>query len=144
MKTLLITATLFISVAAFAQKEKDLETVSFEETSEAPVFPGCLELHSEEQNRKCFSEKVIWYVNSNFNTVKVRPYAKKGRNKLFVHFVITKDGNVTQVHATGAPNEILKEAERAVKSLPHMKPAKVNGEPVNVQYHLPIVFMVEK
>jgi len=61
--------------------------------------------------------------------------------KVFVQFVVDKDGNLTEVTAVkgiGAGCDL--EAERVIKSAPKWKPGKQRGRAVKVRMILPITF----
>ncbi|MFD2935706.1 M56 family metallopeptidase [Spirosoma flavum] len=68
----------------------------------------------------------------------------KAEGRVFVSFVVTKSGEITDV-------EILKgigygadeEAIRVVQNMPRWQPAKQNGQLVNVKFNLPINFQLE-
>lgn len=63
--------------------------------------------------------------------------------KVYVKFVVEKDGSVNQVTvARGKDPDLDKEAMRVVKSLPKFIPGRMNGQPVRVWYTLPITFKV--
>ena len=69
--------------------------------------------------------------------------AKKNKleGRVFVGFVVEKDGSVTNVNVLrGVCEELDNEAVRVVKSLPKFTPGMNNGEPVRVQYTLPVSF----
>ena len=69
--------------------------------------------------------------------------AKKNKleGRVFVGFVVEKDGSVTNVSVLrGVCEELDNEAVRVVKSLPKFTPGMNNGEPVRVQYTLPVSF----
>jgi len=61
--------------------------------------------------------------------------------KVFVQFVIGKDGSVTNVKVIRGVDPYLdKEAVRVVKSMPKWKPGSQRGKPVKVSFQLPINF----
>lgn len=61
--------------------------------------------------------------------------------KVFVQFVIGKDGSVTNVQVMRAVDPYLdKEAVRVVQSMPKWKPGKQRGKPVKVSFQVPINF----
>ena len=63
------------------------------------------------------------------------------QGRIAVQFMIEKDGSITDAKALRGPDEELKkEAERLVLSMPKWKPAMQGGEPVRMRYVLPIVF----
>lgn len=69
--------------------------------------------------------------------------AKKNKQegRVFIGFVVEKDGSVTNVKVLrGVCEELDNEAVRVVKSMPTWIAGRDKGEPVRVQYTLPIVF----
>lgn len=70
---------------------------------------------------------------------------KKGiQGKVYVNFVVEKDGSVSNVKiARGVDPSLNTEALRVVKLLPKWNPAKQKGEPVAVQYTVPINFALK-
>jgi periplasmic protein TonB len=75
------------------------------------------------------------YIGKNYNT----PNVKGLNGKVFVSFVIEKDGSIVEIkilrdlgYGTG------KEAERVLKKCPKWSPGEQNGKKVRVLYTLPI------
>lgn len=72
------------------------------------------------------------------------PHEAKEKNiegKVYVQFIIEKDGNVSNVKILRGKDSLLNnEALRAVKSMPKWKPGKQRGQEVRVSYTLPINF----
>lgn len=69
---------------------------------------------------------------------------KKIEGRVFVSFVVEKDGSITDVKTLRSPHKSLsKEAERVVKAMPKWKPGRFNNEPVRVRYTLPIAFKMD-
>lgn len=65
--------------------------------------------------------------------------------KVFVKFIVTKDGSVANVTISRpVDSSIDEEAIRVVKMLPKFTPGKKDGKPVNVWYSLPISFQINK
>ena len=63
------------------------------------------------------------------------------QGRVTVQFVVTKTGSVGTVKVVrGRDSALDKEAVRVVKSLPKFTPGKINGQPVNCWYTLPITF----
>lgn len=73
--------------------------------------------------------------------------AKKNgiEGKVFVTFVVNVDGSITDVKVLrdigGGCGE---EAVRVVKMMPKWKPATVKGQPVRMQYNLPVRFLLKQ
>lgn len=61
--------------------------------------------------------------------------------KVYVSFVVEKDGTITDIRPVRGPSETLKEeAVRSIKTSPRWKPGIQNGRPVRVQYTIPVNF----
>lgn len=62
--------------------------------------------------------------------------------RVFVQFVVDKDGKVSEVQTVGAHRGggLEEEAVRVVKLMPNWKPGKQSGRSVSVRYNLPIGF----
>lgn len=66
------------------------------------------------------------------------------QGKVYITFVIDKDGSVTGVKvADGVDPSLDAEAVRVVKSLPNWIPGKQKGEPVRVSYTIPVSFVLQ-
>lgn len=64
--------------------------------------------------------------------------------RVFVTFVVEKDGSVTDVKVLrGIGGGCDEEAVRVIKSMPKWKPGKQRGKPVRVQYRMPIKFTLQ-
>lgn len=69
---------------------------------------------------------------------------RKIQGKVYVTFVVTKDGSVADTKiARGVDPSLDKEALRVVNELPKWTPARQKGEPVNVSYTIPINFQLQ-
>ncbi len=63
------------------------------------------------------------------------------QGRVTVQFVVKKDGSIGEVKVVrGVSPELDAEAIRVIKSMPAFEPGKMNGEPVNVWYTLPLSF----
>jgi TonB family protein len=77
-------------------------------------------------------------------------YPQEARQKgisgrVFVSFVVEKDGSVTNVKVLrGIGGGCDEEAIRVVSLMPAWNPGLQEGKPVRVQFNLPIVFSLEK
>lgn len=80
------------------------------------------------------------YVKENIN---YPPQAKRMgiQGRVFVEFVIAKDGSLTDVHIVkGIGAGCDEEAVRIVQAAPPWNPGKQRGKPVKQRYTLPIIF----
>ena len=61
--------------------------------------------------------------------------------RVYVRFVVGKDGSIGQIHVLRSPNPYLSaEAMRVVGRMPKWKPGTVDGKPVRVLFSLPVLF----
>ncbi len=64
--------------------------------------------------------------------------------KVFVQFVVSKTGKITDVKVLQSDNEIFnQEAINVVTKMPDWKPGLVDNKPVNVSFTIPIVFQLK-
>ncbi|WP_304138375.1 energy transducer TonB [Mesonia mobilis] len=117
------------------------EGVPFTAIETVPTYPGCENLDNAAA-KKCMSEQITNFINQNFDTNAVKPYAEKGTNRIYVRFVISKEGTVENIQARASSPELVEEGKRVVALLPKMKPGENDGKPVDVLYSLPIIFQV--
>ena len=106
---------------------KDDSKIYAEAVEEAPEFPGGI-------------EAMMDYLRGNLKY----PESAKENNqegRVFIGFVVEKDGSVTNVNVLrGVCEDLDNEAIRVVKAMPKWNPGMIEGKPVRVQYTLPIVF----
>ena len=91
---------------------------------EMPVFPGNLN---------------TWI----YNNIRYPETAKEKKleGKVYVRFVIEKDGAVSNVKIIrGVSPELDNEAKAVIASMPKWEPGENNGVPVSVKYTIPIMF----
>ena len=117
--------------------EQEIDT-PFEIIEDVPLFPGC-ERAAKSQRRKCFQEQIQKHIIENFRYPEIaQEMGIQGR--VFVQFMIGKDGSISEIKTKG-PDELLeKEANRIISKLPKMIPGKQNGRPVRVPMSIPITF----
>ena len=67
------------------------------------------------------------------------------QGKVFVTFVVEKDGKITNVKALrGIGGGCDEEAVRVISMMPNWVPGKQKGKPVRVQFNIPVQFKLEK
>lgn len=129
-----------ISEVAIEEVEEDIE-VPFAVVESVPIYPGC-EGGNKKELRDCFQKKIMQHVKKNFRYPDLA--IELGlHGKVFVIFVVDKDGMVTKIRTRGPDKILEKEAKRIVTSLPRMIPGKQRGKPVKVPFSLPINFHLE-
>lgn len=123
-------------------EEYEQGDVPFSSVDQVPIFPGCEEGKTNSELRTCMVEKVSNYVNENFDTSIGKKLGLTGINRVYVRFMITKNGEISDVQARSYHPDLSKAGEEVIKSLPQMKPGMHQGEAVNVLYTLPITFNI--
>ncbi len=125
----------FKSIEGYDNKENAILT-SLSSIEALPVFPGC---ENAQDNKDCFYEMLREHVRKNFK------YPKKAKEqgiqgKVYIQFVVDKEGNVIEVKKRGPDVLLENEGQRIIKKLPKMIPAKVDGKAVEVPIFIPITF----
>ncbi|MBR4300680.1 MAG: energy transducer TonB [Bacteroidales bacterium] len=132
MKKLILLAAvaLFCGTSAMAQTD-EVDDAVFVVVEKSPEFPGG-------------DDSLYAFIGRN---IKYPEAAKKNKieGRVFVTFVIEKDGQVSSAKILrdigGGCGE---EALRVVNSMPKWKPGTQRGNPVRVQFNLPIMFQLQK
>jgi protein TonB len=109
------------------KQEEDEEVQIFTVVESMPSYPG------GEAAR-------IEYLNAN---IKYPQMARESgiQGRVFVTFVVEKDGRVTDVKVLrGIGGGCDEEAIRVIKNMPKWDPGKQRGKPVRVQFNMPILF----
>jgi protein TonB len=119
------------------EAEEDV-VVPFAVIEQVPVFPGCEGLSGADQ-RECFNRKIQEHVQKNFMYPKTaEELGIEGR--VFVQFVIDRDGMITKIKSRGPDPSLEKEAQRIIAALPKMIPGRQRNRNVSVPYSIPINF----
>ena len=120
--------------------EEDID-VPFAVIEDVPIFPGC-EKVSKDKRRDCFQEKMNNHIRKNFRYPEIaQEMGIQGR--VYVNFIIDKDGSITNIRMRGPDQNLEKEAERIISRLPSMTPGKQRGRPVRVPFSIPITFRLQ-
>lgn len=142
-KQAVIVSNAVSSISEVTEKEEIVEDVPFVIIEKVPIFPGCT--GTNDDLRKCFSEKTTKFVLQHFNTNIATDIGLESGSiqRIFVVFKIDKNGDITNIQARAPYKKLEDEAFRVVNSLPKMTPGMQRGIPVGVSYGLPIVFKVQ-
>ena len=126
-----------IDIVEVEEVEEDID-VPFAVIEDVPIFPGCERVKKSER-RTCFQEKMNRHIRKNFRYPEIaQEMGIQGR--VYVQFVIAKDGSITGVRMRGPDKNLEKEAARIIGKLPRMTPGKQRGRPVRVPFSIPITF----
>tara|TARA_B100000925_G_C22004978_1_gene473202 strand:- start:1613 stop:2311 length:699 start_codon:yes stop_codon:yes gene_type:complete len=122
------------------EEEVDVD-VPFAIIEDVPLFPGC-ERVPKSDRRKCFQEQIQKHISKNFRYPEIaQEMGIQGR--VFVQFMIGKDGNISGIRTRGPDKNLEKEANRIISKLPRMIPGKQRGRPVRVPFSIPITFRLQ-
>ena len=125
---LIVSSEINIDVVVEENTEPIIETI-FDVVEEVPEFIGGV-------------GKLYEYLGNNI----VYPEQAKDfsiQGKVFVQFVIWKDGTIKEVKVVKGAHKLLNnEALRVVKNMPKWKPGKQRGINVNARFTLPIKFRI--
>ncbi|MDA8917611.1 energy transducer TonB [Flavobacteriaceae bacterium] len=115
--------------------------VPFAVIEDVPIYPGC-EKVAKSQRRQCFQDQINKHIRKNFRYPEIaQEMGIQGR--VYVNFVIAKDGSITNVRMRGPDKNLEKEAARIISKLPSMTPGKQRGRPVRVPFSIPITFRLQ-
>lgn len=112
-----------------------------------PVTPGTDEVFTKVDSLPVFKDGdpgIVKFIKDNIKYPRDAK-VKNIQGKVFVKFIVEKDGSVSNVEILKGSNPLLDaEALRVVGSLPKFeKPAKQAGEKVRVNYVIPITFTLQ-
>lgn len=120
-----------LSFGAFAQSEVSEDDAVFVVVEEQAEFPGGL-------------DSMYAYIVKNLKY----PEAAKEKGiegRVFVNFIIEKDGSISNVKILrGIGGGCEEAAVEMIKNMPKWKPGKQRGKPVRFQFNLPIKFELPK
>ncbi len=131
-------------IDAEADEETEMEEfipieVEEEVVEEAPIFTVVESM----PEFKGGMQQLYTYLGNN---IKYPVMAKESgiQGKVYVTFVVEKDGSITDVKVLrGIGGGCDEEAVRVVQSMPRWSPGKQRGKPVRVQYNLPVRFTLQ-
>ena len=123
------------------EEEFDDIDVPFAVIEDVPIFPGC-ESVAKSQRRACFQEQMNKHIRRNFRYPDIaQEMGIQGR--VYVNFIIAKDGSITNIRMRGPDKNLENEAQRIISRLPRMTPGKQRGRAVRVPFSIPITFRLQ-
>ena len=123
--------------------EEEIEEVDvpFAVIEDVPIFPGCERVKKSER-RDCFQQQMNKHIRKNFRYPEIaQEMGIQGR--VYVNFIISKDGSITNIRMRGPDKNLEKEAQRIISKLPNMTPGKQRGRAVRVPFSIPITFRLQ-
>ena len=140
----LILILLFIPLVCIGQETQQKNNV-FDELKQTPLnlddvpmFRSCKNVFKS-QRRECFQNKMTKHIRKHFYYPKYA-FNRGIQGRVFVQFIIEKDGSISEIKTRGADKSLEKAALKIIKKLPKLIPGKANGKPVRVPYSIPITW----
>jgi len=129
-----------VEIVEVEEEEVDID-VPFAVIEDVPIFPGCERVKKSER-RNCFQERMNKHIRKNFRYPEIaQEMGIQGR--VYVNFIISKDGSITNIRMRGPDKNLEGEAQRIISKLPKMTPGKQRGRPVRVPFSIPITFRLQ-
>ena len=129
-----------VEIVEVEEVEEDID-VPFAVIEDVPIYPGC-EKVPKSQRRTCFQDQINKHIRKNFRYPEIaQEMGIQGR--VYVQFVIAKDGAITNIRMRGPDKNLEKEAQRIISKLPQMTPGKQRGRAVRVPFSIPITFRLQ-
>ena len=123
------------------EEEFDDVDVPFAVIEDVPIYPGC-ERVAKSKRRDCFQEQINKHIRKNFRYPEIaQEMGIQGR--VYVNFVIDKDGSITSIRMRGPDKNLEKEAQRIIAKLPRMTPGIQRGRAVRVPFSVTITFRLQ-
>lgn len=121
--------------------EYEQEGIPLAVVEEVPIFEECKTIQME-KHRDCFYEMMSKFIQKNFYYPE-EALENKIQGRVFIRFVIEKDGSIKIVTVRG-PHKLLEEAAiNMIKKMPKLIPGKQKGKTVRVSYSVPIIFKLQ-
>ena len=149
MKYLLALSTVLFSFISIAQSDAD---ATVRRCEVMPAFGECVNSETADIYR-CSSIAIMEHIGGLINYPSDALKAEVS-GTVYVLFIIEKDGSVTSVRVmrsirvddatlSDAVASLEKEALKAVSSLPDFRPGTEGGDPVRVEYVVPVKFVLD-
>ena len=129
-----------VEVEVLEEEFEDVD-VPFAIIEDVPIYPGC-ENVPKSKRRDCFQEQINKHIRKNFRYPEIaQEMGIQGR--VFVSFIISKDGTISNIRKRGPDKNLEREAERLISKLPKMTPGKQRGSAGRVAFSIPITFRLQ-
>ena len=105
----------------------------------------CKDATNERIRKNCIINEIKEFVDVNYNTEAMKPYARVGTNRIYARFKINQIGQIVDIQAKATALELEEEAIRVLRSFPMMTPVLQKKKEVQENvfediYTLPITF----
>jgi TonB family protein len=127
-----------VSSNSSATTKSDFTEFSVEQL---PMFDACKGVRREEQ-KECFDNELQKFINKNISYPS-NDIENRKEGTALIEFIIDENGYVTNVKALDnkrATVDMQKAAEKAIRKMPKIIPARQGKENVKIKYQIPVLF----
>lgn len=118
----------------------EIETVDMVVVERMAVPASCEGISDRSAQMECFNQWIQRYLAQNLS-YPPRAAALGEEETLYLQFIISENGAVEEVQTVRGDNQdLVAEAERAIKAMPLFKPASQMGRAVRVRLTIPVRF----
>lgn len=112
------------------EEKKEVKEEVFKAVEQMPQFPG-----GDAELAKFLRNNIQYPAMAQENNI---------QGRVIVQFVVTKTGAIGEIKVVkGVDRDLDNEAKRLVRKLPKFVPGRMNGQPVNVWFTLPVNFKLQ-
>lgn len=134
-----------IEIPDFAEPEPEVveEEEIFTIVEDMPTWSTCATIKDKTERDQCHQKELLSYLGS----IKYPEIAKDNdiEGKVYVQYVVNKDGKVQDVTIVRSADDILDAAAlKHIQNMPDMAPGKQRGKAVSVQFIVPINFQLSR
>jgi protein TonB len=140
-RTLLICSIFFWALTIKAQTKDSPPSIDIKEPIDSVIVKK-----SQKEIEPGYPGGMSAFYHYIYDNLKYPDKARKKniQGKVLISFVIEKDGSLVDIKVLkGVASDIDAEAIRLIKESPKWKPGIQNGQPVRVQYSMPIDFSLD-
>ena len=121
------------------------EPVNLGPSIKVPYYDYCVD-ESYEEKIACISKEIHKSINNGMAGVTAYQIESNKKSKMYVRFVIGKEGLIEDLTIAGEENfnaAIVEMVKKSMTKVPQMHPALLEGKPVRVYFNIPINFNIQ-
>ncbi|MCH8534217.1 MAG: energy transducer TonB [Flavobacteriaceae bacterium] len=116
-----------------------------------PYTKNCASIPNSDKRNECTQKRIQFAIKQHFQTNKAIDVFRENYDQVFVRdyeitiytsLKVNKKGKLEIKNISSIDDDLNKLARRAIKRFPRFEPAKLNGEPIEARFNLPIVFTI--
>lgn len=136
LKKAFLILIVFTFYSAIGQNNLNNETFTLKEVDVAPVFKKGIKIDSLSSHQN-FVKNLRKHI---INNLEILESHKSKIEKVYVQFIIKKDGSIAVLNIRGKSWLAMRYASNVILKIKNLNPAIKNGKKVNVKYTIPIKF----